>query len=122
MSDYTTPLLFDPTTAKTTLDTTNTLLDDTDSPYDVLSTDRVLLVDPTANPVTINLPQVSSTNTNRVLIIKDRAGSANTNNITLTPFGADTIDGGNSLALSVNYNCVTLQSDGTSNWTVVSLF
>jgi len=41
-------------------------------------------------------------------------GSAQTNNITLTTPGAETIDGGATYVMDANYDSVTVVSDGTN--------
>jgi len=51
----------------------------------------------------------------RTIQIKDEDGNASTNNITIATEGAETIDGSATLTIDVNYNSVSLYSDG-SNW------
>jgi hypothetical protein len=64
----------------------------TDSPYTVLDTDDFISVDASGGAVTVRLP--NSTTVGREIVIKDRTGSAATNNITVTTVGgAVTIDG-----------------------------
>jgi hypothetical protein len=74
-------------------------------------------------PVTLTLPSAASSydstwNRANEFVIKDASGLANTYNITITPAGADTIDGAASLVLNSNYASVTLTSDGVSNWEI----
>jgi hypothetical protein len=60
--------------------------------YVVLDTDDFISCDTSAGPITIRLP--NTTIVGREIVIKDRTGSAATNNITLTTVGgAVTIDG-----------------------------
>lgn len=90
------------------------------SPYFVLITDYAIFCDTSSGPLSINLPGTNVTG--RTLIIKDAAGSAGTNNITLNinlP-GSDTIDGGTSLVISVNYGSVTLQCSSAYNWSIIT--
>ena len=90
------------------------------SPYSALITDYAIFCDTSSGPLSINLPGTNVTG--RTLIIKDAAGSAGTNNITLNinlP-GSDTIDGGTSLVISVNYGSVTLQCSSTFNWSIIT--
>jgi hypothetical protein len=62
--------------------------------------------------VAINLPAGAA---KQVFIIVDGKGDAGTNNITITPNGAETIKGAASLVLSSNYTGVVLVFTGT-NW------
>lgn len=81
-------------------------------PYNVLSTDYIVLVD-TSSARTIRLPNAPTTNT--VYVIKDNVGSAAANNITLTTVsGAVTIDGATSQTLAVNWISYTVVFNGTS--------
>lgn len=62
------------------------------SPYAVLSTDRILLVDATGGPVTINM-MVSSARGGLDLVVKDDKDIAGTNAISVVRNGAELIDG-----------------------------
>lgn len=84
-------------------------------PYTVAGADaqRVLLVD-TSTARTINLPAAT---TNMLFCIRDITGSASTNNISVVPAGADTIDGAAATKLiKVNSSWTFLISDGVANW------
>lgn len=92
---------------------TYTLVTDADSPYTVLSGDYYLSVDSTAGAVTILLPDSSSTGRN--FIIKDKAGTSATNNITITTVSGTTlIDGATSLIMQTNYQSINLIFDGSA--------
>lgn len=87
-------------------------------PYSVTTGDtlKVVLVD-TSAARTINLP--AATNAMSVTI-KDKTGSAGTNNISLVPAGADSIDGSAATyALNSNWAALELISDGVSAWFIV---
>lgn len=87
-------------------------------PYTVVTGDaqKVLLID-TSAARTINLPAATNA---MFFMIKDKAGTAQTNNITVTPDGTDTIDGANSnFTLNSNYGSWGFVSDGVSAWYVV---
>lgn len=85
-------------------------------PYTVVTGDaqRMILVDSSGGARTINL--LAATNV-VACIIKDQDGQAQTNNITISPNGTDTIDGTNAdITITDNYGAVGLISDGTSAW------
>lgn len=54
----------------------------------------------------------------RYLVVKDISGTAASNNITISPHAAETIDGTSSFVLNVNYGSVGIVCDGTSWWLV----
>lgn len=87
-------------------------------PYNVVVGDaqKVLTID-TSSARTLNLPAASNV---MYFIIKDGTGSAQTNNITVVPNGADLIDGINgAFVIYSNYGALPLISDGVSKWYVV---
>lgn len=87
-------------------------------PYTILSTDaqKILIID-TATAKTLNLPPAT---TAMWFGVKDGAGSAQTNNISIVPDGTDTIDGVNATYLiNVNLACQNFVSDGISKWFIV---
>lgn len=72
------------------------------SPYSVVLADTVLYIDTSGGAVTINL-QAAATRVGVPLSIKDISGNANANNVTLTPNGAETIDGLATLAINSDF-------------------
>lgn len=100
------------------LSLTFTAISNTDSPYTVLSTDKVLLCSLSA-PITINLPTAVS-NSGRLLIIKDRFGQAGTNNLTIDANSTETIDGSLTRVITNNFAVCQLLCDGSNNWSVVN--
>lgn len=66
---------------------------------------------------TINLPTAVGIG-GRIYIIKDNDGNANVNNITVTPFGAENIDGIGGYTINTNYGRLGIQSNG-SNWRIL---
>ena len=88
-----------------------------DADYEVLATDKVLMVTSAADPgaITITFPS-DLIATKGKWEIKDKTGNCNTYNITLATEGAETIDGGavGANILDVNYQSKTVQSDGTN--------
>tara|TARA_Y100000592_G_scaffold58458_1_gene91546 strand:+ start:14265 stop:15113 length:849 start_codon:yes stop_codon:yes gene_type:complete len=69
---------------------------------------------------TINLPAASS-NTGRVLHIKDIDGNANSYNITLDGNGSETIDGSTTYTITQNRASVTIVCTGVT-WAIVSMY
>jgi len=66
----------------------------------------------------INLPSGSG-NTGKLYVIYDFSGAARTNPITITPAGADTINGAASYIINANNAVVWLQYTGTQ-WSIVA--
>lgn len=83
--------------------------------YSVNTGDYVILT--TGNAFTITLPVPTS---GRVLIIKDAAGNASTQNKTISQNATEKIDGANTYVLNLNYSSIMLVSDGT-NWFVAAV-
>ena len=88
------------------------------SPYAVHSTDYAVFCDTSTASVQVDLPNANITG--RILVIKDVAGTAGTNNITLNPQGSDTIDGGTSLVISADYGSITLQCSYIYVWSIIT--
>lgn len=92
-------------------------IDDTDSPYTLLATTGVLLVDTQAGVVTVDLPAAATLDGHMVTIKRMGTG---VNAITIDPAAAETIDGGATLAtLDAQYDVVTLVCDGTQ-WLIMN--
>jgi hypothetical protein len=84
----------------------------------VLVNDTGILCDNSAASFVVNLPTCAGS-TQLVAIKKfNDAGSIHT--VTITPNGADTIEGGATLVLSANESSVLLQNDGSSKWAVAA--
>ena len=64
----------------------------------------------------IRLPAASGYSAGQNLIIKDEAGNANTNNITIKTTGSDKIDGQTSIVLESPYAAVNIYCDGTDKF------
>lgn len=89
-----------------------TALDNTDSPYTVLSTDYHMSCDTTAGVLVVDLPNAPATGTSYV--VKDLSGTADTNNITISTAGAETIDGAATFVMNTEYESVNLLYNGSS--------
>lgn len=91
--------------------TGNTTLDDTHS---------MVLVDASGN-ITITLPTAASvfdstTGIGKIYRIKKIDADANT--VTIDPNGAELIDGGATAVLTVQWESITIQSNGTAWWII----
>lgn len=83
------------------------------SPYVVLTTDQYISVDSSGGAITIQLPNAATSG--QYFIVKDRTGSAATNNITVTTVGGIVnIDGATSFVMNTAYEAVSVMGNGTS--------
>lgn len=87
------------------------------SPYPVQGTDTYLYVDSSGGAVQILL-QTGAARAGLPLVIKDTGGAAATNNITITPNGAETIDGIAPLVINANYGGYRLNPKAAGGYTV----
>lgn len=84
--------------------------------YTVLVTDRHLGVTYTATgAATVTLYDATTVTAGTEVIIKDEAGNATANNITVNTTSAQTIDGAATATINANYGVLRLYSDG-ANW------
>lgn len=74
----------------------------------------IATVDTTGGEIEITLPSAVTFNGRKITVI-DYKGNSETNNITITPDGAQTINGEANAVLSENFSWLVLHSDG-SNW------
>lgn len=82
------------------------------TPYVVNTGNYLLGVDTTAAPITVQMPNAPATGT--MYIIKDEAGTADTNAITVTTVGgAVLIDGSTSFSINVEYGSICVMFNGT---------
>jgi len=101
------------TIAADTLVYSVTALDNTDSPYTVLTTDEYMSCDVSAGVLTIDLPNAPATGS--VYVIKDSGGDAAANNITVTTVGGVvTIDGATTFVMNTAYEAANFLFNGTS--------
>lgn len=87
--------------------------------YTVTTSDCVILSNHSA-AVTYTLPTAASmlpsAGNGRFITIKDISGKASAFNIIIQANGAETMDGANTYTIKVDYQSITLFSDGTSWW------
>ena len=89
-----------------------------DSPV-TSAVDNHYSVNSSGGAVVINLPAIAGGNAGKEIRVKVKTAG---NNISLTPNGTNTVEGGGAGAayvLSVLNEAVTLVSDGTSNWEII---
>lgn len=83
------------------------------SPYSATATDFYLGVDATGGAVTIRLPNAPVTG--RSFVVKDNAGIAATNNITVTTVGGVVnLDGATSFVMNTNYEAAQFMFNGAA--------
>src|SRR5215469_1383425 len=89
-----------------------------DVAYAVTTSDRYIALNATLSaPRAITLPAASSVPPGREVTLQDEVGGlAPRNYWTVTPSGANTIDGATSLILAAPYGGLRLRSDGASKW------
>lgn len=80
-----------------------------DSPYTVVANGTLILADAGAGAVVLNLPAAASNAGACVVVIAADVS----NDITIEPNGAETINGAGDLMLTTGYERVTLFCDGT---------
>lgn len=87
------------------------------SPYTVLSTDEYISVDCSAGTVSLLFPNSPAAKT--IWVVKDRTGSAATNNISITTVGGSvTIDGQTTYTINSNYASIQLLANATPTYEV----
>lgn len=88
-----------------------------DANYNVTQYDYIIAYTALSAGRTVTLLAPDATNTNQVFVIKDEAGGAGANNITITP-AAGNIDGAASIAINTNYGAVRIYNNGTNYFTI----
>ena len=69
-----------------------------------------------SNAITVQLPDASTLSDGQTYIIKDEAGNANSQNITIKASGSQTIDGVNSILLESAFSSINLYTNGTDKF------
>lgn len=80
------------------------------SPYTILTTDYLILVDTSGGAVTLQTGAAAA-RTNKEVTIKDSTGNALTNNISILRTGAETIDGLTTYPIASDFGAVTLSPE-----------
>jgi hypothetical protein len=88
-----------------------------DAAYTVLGSDYIIAYTSLTTGRAVTLPAPSSTNSGQIFIVKDEAGSAGTNNLTVSGASGN-IDGAASYVISTNYGLARFYSNGSNYFTV----
>lgn len=90
--------------------------------YTALKTDHIIAFTAYTGGSSLNLPPVanvfSTANKVFMLTIKDEAGTANTNNITIDGSGTEAIDGNLTATINAAYGSIKLYTNGTAWFTI----
>jgi hypothetical protein len=81
----------------------------------ILSNDFAIIANSTSGAITVSLPPAATAN-GRVFVVK--RVNAGANNVTVDPFGSETIDGAATNVLSTQWAYVRFVSNGTA-WFIV---
>lgn len=99
---------------------TNTRTTVTDAAYSVLATDRMVAYTALSAARIISLPASSAYPTGTRLVVVDETGNCSTvKTLTITPNGADMIDGAPSAVVNIPYGFIGLESNQVGQWTIV---
>lgn len=93
-----------------------------DSNYSILSTDKTVATSAAFTaPRTWTLPDASDYPEGDILYVIDLEGGVTpTNTLTIARAGSDTIDGSTEVVIRGAYGAIALQSDGVSQWKIVT--
>jgi hypothetical protein len=92
----------------------------TTTPYNISSSDDILLINITSGPASVVLPSSGSDGSKkRSFYIKDYSGTSLTNPITITSAGGKTINGVTFAMLNGGYSHIQVVYDGT-NWMTIA--
>lgn len=87
--------------------------------YQTIKSDRILNVTyATTGTCAIEIPSTFATGEWHFLWIKDAAGNAGTNNITISTESSETIDGAATAVINSNYSAVGIYTDGTNYFVI----
>jgi hypothetical protein len=82
----------------------------------IVSSDFAIIADSTAGAITVSLPPAATAN-GRIFFVK--RVNAGANNVTVDPFGSETIDGAATHVLTAQWHRVEIISNGTA-WFIVA--
>ena len=79
-------------------------------------TDYYIGTDTTNGVLSIRLPDAGNLLSGQTYVVKDEAGTANNNNVTIAASGSQTIDGQNSVILESPFASIQLYCNGTNKF------
>ena len=82
----------------------------------IVSSDFAIIADSTAGAITVSLPPAATAN-GRIFFVK--RVNAGANNVTVDPFGSETIDGAATHVLTLQWHRIEIISNGTA-WFIVA--
>ena len=82
------------------------------SNYTLTATDYFIGANTAGGTIKVTLPDAAATSDGQTWIFKDEGGNANSNNITISGSGSQTIDGENQVILESPYASIQLYSNG----------
>ena len=82
----------------------------------IVSSDFAIIADSTAGAITVSLPPAATAN-GRIFFVK--RVNAGANNVTVDPFGSETIDGAATHVLTLQWHRVEIISNGTA-WFIMA--
>ena len=86
------------------------------SNYTVTNSDYYIGIGSGSGAIKLTLPAASTCTDGQTFVVKDEYGHAQTNNITVSGAGTDTIDGQNTAVLQSNYAAVSLYCNGSGSF------
>jgi hypothetical protein len=99
---------------------TNTRTTVSDAPYSVLATDRMVAYTALSAARIVSLPASSAYPTGTRLVVVDETGNCSTTKtLTITPNGADLINGASSVVVNTPYGFIGIESNQAGEWTIV---
>ena len=99
---------------------TNTRTAVNDAAYSVLATDRMVAYSALSAARIATLPASTAYPTGTRLVVVDETGNCSPiKTLTITPNGADVIDGATSAVLNVPYGFIGLESNQAGEWTII---
>jgi hypothetical protein len=99
---------------------TNTRTAVTDTPYSVLTTDRMVAYTALSAARIVSLPASTAYPTGTRLVVVDETGNCSSvKTLTIAPNGADVIGGAGSAVVNLPYGFIGLESNQAGEWTIV---
>jgi hypothetical protein len=85
----------------------------------LINGEDIIRIQTSVKPITVTLPEISTTYDKRTIIIKDIDGQARLNEVTLIPSGLDTVDNNTSITIRVNNFSLSLIVNTSNKWEII---